>query len=205
MNLPKFTELQQKIVIRKLIQMDSHRVIAQYLQHTFPEFKPKDMDQEEYEQAVIKRCKDYVSNKDRKWYQIIQDSREKFKEEMIHWAIQEMMRAAFVADSFPHQDAIRSIDIKDATELADMVWELMDRIYTPIYGESDCPGYMDPTKVAVGLRRARIMNSKLQRVHRTLKTSGFDIDDLSDDDDDTEENDLPLNAPTADSEHIIDE
>lgn len=133
-SLPKFTELQQKIVIRKLIEMDSHRVIAQYLQHASPEFKPPDMDQEEYEQAVIKRCKDYVSNKNRKWYQIIQEGREKFKEELIRWSIHELMRASFVADSFPHQDAMQSINIKDATEIADMVWELTDRIYTSIYG-----------------------------------------------------------------------
>ena len=56
MNLPKFTELQQKIVIRKLIEMDSPRVIAKYLQNTFPEFVPDGMDQKEYEQAVISRC-----------------------------------------------------------------------------------------------------------------------------------------------------
>ena len=136
-SLPKFTELQQKIVIRKLIEMDSHRVIAQYLQHASPEFKPPDMDQEEYEQAVIKRCKDYVSNKNRKWYQIIQEGREKFKEEMIRWSIHELMRASFVADSFPHQDAMQSINIKDAMEIADMVCELTDRIYTSIYGERE--------------------------------------------------------------------
>ena len=197
MVLPKFTKLQQKIVIRKLIEMDSHRVIAQFLQHAFPKFKPKDMDQEEYEQAVIKRCKDYVSNKNRKWFAIIQDGREKFKEEMIRWAIQELMKASFVADSYQHQDAIESINLKDAMELADMVWELIDRIYTPIYGESDSPGHMDPTKVGVGLRRARIMDSKLQKVHRTLKAM-----DAFSNDDDTEENDRPLAVPTADSEHI---
>ena len=90
MNLPKFTELQQQVVIRKLIEMDSHRTIAKWLQNTSPEFKPEDMDQQQYELAVIKRCKDYVSNKDRKWYQIIKDGREQFKKELVNWAILEM-------------------------------------------------------------------------------------------------------------------
>ena len=182
MNLPKFTESQQKIVIRKLIEMDSHRVIAQYLQHTFPEFKPKDMDQEEYEQAVIKRCKDYVSNKGRKWFAIIQDGRQKFKEEMIGWAIKELMKISFVADSYQHQDAINAIDMKDALDLADSVWQMMDRIYTPIYGQSDCPGYMDPTKVGVGLRRARMMDAKLQPIHRRMKSAEKETDIYEDQD-----------------------
>ena len=200
-SLPKFTELQQKIVIRKLIEMDSHRVIAQYLQHASPEFKPPDMDQEEYEQAVIKRCKDYVSNKNRKWYQIIQEGREKFKEELIRWSIHELMRASFVADSFPHQDAMQSINIKDATEIADMVWELTDRIYTPIYGERDNPSWLNPTKVGVGRIRARMMEDE-PMVRRGHKWSG-DCDADNTEKADSESPEIPRSVPTADSEHLI--
>ena len=205
MNLPKFTKLQQKIVIRKLIEMDSPRVIAKYLQNTFPEFVPDGMDQKEYERAVINRCKDYVSNKGRKWFAIIQEGREKFKEEMIRWAIKQVMEMSFVADSYKHRHAFDSYDMKQVKEIADMVWELRDKIYTPIYGESEYIGYMDPQKVAIGLRQARIMCANLERLRRGLKASEVDIDALMDDDTDTEDEETPLAVPTADSEHLIDE
>ena len=205
MNLPKFTELQQKIVIRKLIEMDSPRVIAKYLQNTFPEFVPDGMDQKEYEQAVISRCKDYVSNKGRKWFAIIQEGRQKFKGEMIRWVSKELLRIGFVADSYKHRHAFDSCDMKQVKEIADMMWELRDKIYTQIYGESEYIGYMDPQKVGVGLRRARMTDSQLELRRRVIKASEIDIDALMRDDTDTEENDRPLAVPTADSEHLINE
>ena len=180
-------------------------MIAKYLQNTFPEFVPDGMDQKEYEQAVISRCKDYVSNKGRKWFAIIQEGRQKFKGEMIRWVSKELLRIGFVADSYKHRHAFDSCDMKQVKEIVDMMWELRDKIYTQIYGESEYIGYMDPQKVGVGLRQARMTDSQLELRRRVLKASEIDIDALMDDDTDTEEEEIPLAVPTADSEHLIDE
>ena len=156
--LPKFTEEQQELVVRKLIEMDSYRAIAKCLQN-FEDFKPPDMDQEEYEQAVIKRCQEYVSNKSRKWFAIIQDGRQKFKEDLLRWSIKSLMRMSLIGDRYGHRDALNSMELKDAIEIADTVWDLMDRIYTAIYGERDAEfeaDYFDPEWLDEGMRRARM-------------------------------------------------
>ena len=82
MSLPKFTE-QQQFVIANLIAMASHRKIAKAFQTLYPEFAPEVGDKD-YEKAFIKRAKDYVSNKDRKWHQIIRDGRNERKDSLDH-------------------------------------------------------------------------------------------------------------------------
>lgn len=171
MTLPKFTDEQQEIVVLKLIEMDPPRSIAQWLQNNYDDFKPHDMDQKEYERVIINRCKDYVSNKGRKWYKIIQEGREKFRKELIHWAIGELIRAALFADSYRHRDAMESLDLKDAVKLSDKVWELMDLVYTPIYGARDADyetDYLNPAWLTVGKRRARMEDREpiMSRKHK---------------------------------------
>ena len=51
--------------------MTPYREIAWKFQQLFPYFVPEDMDQAAYEEAFIKRAKDYVSNKRRNWYYFI--------------------------------------------------------------------------------------------------------------------------------------
>ena len=69
--LPRFTKEQQRFVVANLIAMTPHRKIARNVQKLFPEFVPEGMDQSTYEEAFIKRAKDYVSNKRRNWYYFI--------------------------------------------------------------------------------------------------------------------------------------
>ena len=61
--LPRFTKEQQRFVVANLIAMTPHRKIARNVQKLFPEFVPEGMDQSTYEEAFIKRAKDYVSNR----------------------------------------------------------------------------------------------------------------------------------------------
>ena len=69
--LPRFTKEQQRFVVANLIAMTPYRKIARNVQILFPEFVPEGMDQSTYEEAFIKRAKDYVSNKRRNWYYFI--------------------------------------------------------------------------------------------------------------------------------------
>ena len=69
--LPRFTREQQRFVVANLIAITPHRKIARNVQILFPEFVPEGMDQSTYEEAFIKRAKDYVSNKRRNWYYFI--------------------------------------------------------------------------------------------------------------------------------------
>ena len=69
--LPRFTKEQQRFVVANLIAMTPHRKIAKNVQVLFPEFVSEGMDQSTYEEAFIKRAKDYVSNKRRNWYYVI--------------------------------------------------------------------------------------------------------------------------------------
>ena len=77
MSLPRFTKDQQKFVVANLIVMTPHSEIARKFQRLFPYFVPQDMDQAAYEEAFIKRAKDYVSNKRRKWHRQILNGRVK--------------------------------------------------------------------------------------------------------------------------------
>ena len=62
--------------------MTPHRKIARDVQILFPEFVPEGMDQSTYEDALIKRAKDYVSNKRRNWYYFIAGQRERERREL---------------------------------------------------------------------------------------------------------------------------
>ena len=80
--LPRFTKEQQRFVVANLRAMTPHRKIARDVQILFPEFVPEGMDQSTYEDALIKRAKDYVSNKRRNWYYFIAGQRERERREL---------------------------------------------------------------------------------------------------------------------------
>ena len=65
MGLPKFSRHQQLRFVGYLRRRKPYREIARIFQNRYPEFVPEGMDQSTYEEAFIKRAKDYVSNKRR--------------------------------------------------------------------------------------------------------------------------------------------
>ena len=71
MGLPKFSRHQQLRFVGYLRRRKPYRKISQLFQKRYPEFVPAGMDQSTYEEAFIKRAKDYVSNKRRNWYYFI--------------------------------------------------------------------------------------------------------------------------------------
>ena len=75
MGLPKFSRHQQLRFVGYLRRRKPYRKISQLFQKRYPEFVPAGMDQEAYEEAFIKRAKDYVSNRRRKWATIIRIGR----------------------------------------------------------------------------------------------------------------------------------
>ena len=75
MGLPKFSRHQQLRFVGYLRRRKPYREIARIFQNRYPEFVPEGMDQQAYEEAFIKRAKDYVSNRRRKWATIIRIGR----------------------------------------------------------------------------------------------------------------------------------
>ena len=75
MGLPKFSRHQQLRFVGYLRRRKPYRKISQLFQKRYPEFVPEGMDQQPYEEAFIKRAKDYVSNRRRKWATIIRIGR----------------------------------------------------------------------------------------------------------------------------------
>ena len=71
------------------------------------------------------------------------------------------------------KEAVESMSIKDAVELANRVWELIDIIYTPIYGvKRGNVIWHNPETIGIGLLRAR-MKFNGSFYHRAAK---FDRD-----------------------------
>ena len=152
-----FTPVQQAIVISCLIHCEPHREIARLLQHLeTPEpsevneayqgiiedesiILPEGMSQAEYEERVIKRCKDYVSNKKRKPYQIIQAGREEYSEQIVKWVIAEInyMQNLMIQEIV---DKYRELDIKDALELADKTYEMREAFFALLFDEEEDTG-----------------------------------------------------------------
>ena len=155
--VPAFTPVQQAIVISCLINCEPHREIARLLQHLeTPEpaevneayqgiiedesiVLPEGMPQAEYEEKVIKRCKDYASNKNRKWYEIIKAGREEYSEQIVKWVIAEANYVQnLMIQEIVHKYA--KLDIKDVMELADKVYGMREVAFDILFGEDD--GYV---------------------------------------------------------------
>lgn len=135
MGLPKFSSVQQDLVIFYLSTMTPHRQIARYLQHIDPELVyteeddakaqvatehsivlPEGMTQEQYEEIVIKRCKEYVSNKRRKVYQKIQEGKQRYRDEVLQSnVLNPLLQMAIYINKHPQK-----IDVKKAIELEKM-------------------------------------------------------------------------------------
>ena len=75
MGLPKFSRYQQLRFVGYLRRRKPYRKIARIFQNRYPEFVPAGMNQQAYEEAFIKRAKDYMSNRRRKWAIIIRIGR----------------------------------------------------------------------------------------------------------------------------------
>ena len=155
--LPAFTPVQQAIVISCLIHYEPHREIARLLQHLeTPEpsevneayqgiiedesiILPEGMSQSEYEERVIKRCKDYVSNKKRKPYQIIQAGRKEYSEQIVEWATAEInyMQNVLIGEIVRKYG---ELDIKDALELADKTYEMREAFFALLFDEEEDTG-----------------------------------------------------------------
>ena len=155
--VPAFTPVQQAIVISCLINCEPHREIARLLQHLeTPEpsevneayqgtiedesiILPEGMSQAEYEEKVIKRCKDYASNKNRKWYEIIKAGREEYSEQIVQWVIAEINYVQnLMIQEIVHK--YRELDIKDALELADKTYETREAFFALLFDDEEDMG-----------------------------------------------------------------
>ena len=147
MDLPKFSAIQQDLVIFYLSIMTPYRQIARYLQDIDPELVntelvqqaddtkvqvakehsivlPEGMTQEQYEKIVIKRCKEYVSNKGRKIYQKIQEGRQWYRDEVLQRDVQTpLLEMAIYIEKNSQK-----IDVKKAVELEKMAEQMCDLI-----------------------------------------------------------------------------
>ena len=169
--LPKFTKFQQDMVIIHLIKMIPHREIARHLQNRFSDqqflrewgedpadyegWVPEGMSQQEYEQIVIKRCKDYVSNKDRKPYQVIKDGREKYKKQVLEY-VKQTAGGIAVDLSLPLNIYESTLTIEQAMKIVDLTWQIRsimdgeeedlppEQVDRSIEQENDTPKKEDP-------------------------------------------------------------
>ena len=142
MDLPKFSSVQQDLVIFYLSIMTPHRNIARYLQYIDPDLVnteddvkeqvakehsivlPEGMTQEQYEEIVIKRCKEYVSNKRRKMYQKIQEGKQRYRDEVLRRnVLTPLLEMAIYIDKHPQK-----IDVKKAVELEKMAEQMFKLI-----------------------------------------------------------------------------
>ena len=136
MVLEKFTKLQKNLVILNLIHLEPHRQIARRLQRFYPEIKPDGMAQEEFEEIVIKRCKDYVSNKDRKPYHKIKKWRDVHREEDIK-DVKWMLRDLYFLLSKLNKEEIEQIKYGGALRMFQNTVKLWDEIYKLVFGERE--------------------------------------------------------------------
>ena len=134
MNLQKFTWLQQQVVIINLIKLSPHREIARHLQELYEGIKPDGMTQEEYEEIVIKRCKDYVSNKDRKPYHQIKKGRDIHRDGDIE-DLKYMLKVSFDWLDRGFRDEVKQIEYADTYSLVEKTYKLMGEIYKLLSGE----------------------------------------------------------------------
>ena len=134
MNLQKFTWLQQQVVIINLIRLSPHREIARHLQELYEGIKPDGMTQEEYEEIVIKRCKDYVSNKDRKPYQQIKKGRDARRDGCIEYMVLEMNDLICQLGTIP-KEREKEIEFAQVIPLVETIAQLSKDIYNLIYGK----------------------------------------------------------------------
>ena len=139
MDLQKFTWLQQQVVIINLIKMEKHREIARHLQKLYPGIKPDGMTQEEYEEIVIKRCKDYVSNKDRKPYHQIKKGRDAHRDKGIEYMVLELDDLICRLGTIP-KDRKKEIELAQVIPLVETTAQLSKDIYNLVFGkvEDDC-------------------------------------------------------------------
>ncbi|MXZ44677.1 MAG: hypothetical protein F4Z01_06870 [Gammaproteobacteria bacterium] len=163
MDLPKFSTVQQDLVIFYLSTMTPHRQIAQNLQQIDPELVntedlakgqvakehsivlPEGMTQQQYEEIVIKRCKEYVSNKRRKVYQKIQEGKQWYRDEVLRCnVLTPLLEMAIYIDKHPQK-----IDVKKAIELEKMA-ETMHKLI--IDNDFDSDQYWDRKDRADSLR-----------------------------------------------------
>ena len=134
MNLQKFTKRQQSVVILSLMELSPHRDIARHLQKLYEGIKPDGMTQEEYEEIVIKRCKDYVSNKDRKPYQQIKKGRDARRDGCIEYMVLEMDDLICQLGTIP-KEREKEIEFAQVIPLVETIAQLSKDIYNLIYGK----------------------------------------------------------------------
>jgi len=136
MVLEKFTSLQRSLVILNLAELVPHRDIARHLQKLYRGIKPDGMTQEEYEEIVINRCKDYASNKDRKPYHEIKKGRDKRRDddiEIIKWALQDLY---FLLDRMKREE-IEQIQFAEISPLCEKTGQLWSEIYDLFFRKDD--------------------------------------------------------------------
>ena len=134
MELQKFTKRQQSVVMINLMELTPHRDIARHLQKLYEGIKPSAMTQEEYEEIVIKRCKDYASNKDRKPYHEIKKGRDLRRDDHIDtlaWLLR------YLADGIKWEwkDEMKQIEFADAIVLFEKAYDLKMEIDKRVFGE----------------------------------------------------------------------
>ena len=134
MDLQKFTKRQQQVVIINLCELSPHREIARHLQKLYEGIKPDSMTQEEYEEIVIKRCKDYVSNKDRKPYQQIKKGRDTRRDGCIEYMVLEMDDLICQLGTIP-KEREKEIEFAQVIPLVETIAQLSKDIYNLIYGK----------------------------------------------------------------------
>ena len=134
MQLQKFTKLQKSLVILNLIELVPHREIARYLQKLYPGVKPDGMTQEKYEEIVIKRCKDYVSNKQRKPYHKIKKGRDARRDKCIEYIVLELDDLICRLGLIP-KDRKKEIEFAQVIPLVETTAQLSKDIYNLIYGK----------------------------------------------------------------------
>ena len=143
MELQKFTKLQQQVVIINLCEMIPHRAIARHLQELYEGIKPDGMTQEEYEEIVIKRCKDYVSNKERKPYHEIKKGRDIRRDKCIAYVTYQLVELWSEMKWEFWRTALKTISLAQAKKLVEKIDDLRKEMHTLVFG-NDPDDDIDP-------------------------------------------------------------
>ena len=143
MRLENFTKVQQMVVTLNLIDMVPHREIARHLQKLYPGYKPDGMTQEEYEEIVIKRCKDYVSNKDRKPYHEIKKGRDIDRDKCVEYVRYQLVQLYVKMKWEFWSQALETISLAQAKKLVEKIDDVKKEMHTLVFG-NDPDDDIDP-------------------------------------------------------------
>ena len=134
MRLENFTKVQQMVVTLNLMDMVPHREIARHLQKLYEGIKPSAMTQEEYEEIVIKRCKDYVSNKKRKPYHEIKKGRDIRRDKCVEYVRYQLVQLYVEMKCEFWRTALEQISLAQANQLVDKINDVKKEMHTLVFG-----------------------------------------------------------------------